>query len=197
MFDSAAPAYAYFIPGASTGLTADPLAAGPAQRLRKSGPWAEREGNANGKSGVIVTHPNCGPIPDTVPWTECEDGLLFRCAVPPDLAHVGRESAPDNVDVKLICGKTVSIALALEAPRQFMMSKRMLGGPVGDFSKIVEEVSLVKEGEQYPTDLVIRFITAALAECYRITPEILDAMGIISDKDILPLWEAAMALGPK
>jgi hypothetical protein len=190
-------AYRYFIPGLVTGLNANPMADPKVARLVKAGPWQESAGTVDGKSGIFLKHAAAETPKDSTPWITTDDDLMFQCETPPTLADVARTECPAASTVALASGAYVSVALAVEAPRVYLFGSRAAGAPVGEFSKAIAEAAMVEAGQNFPVELVERVVIHAIGECYHTTAEILNAMGIITTRDIKPLWESISGADPK
>ena len=193
-------AFSYFLPGAAISLTQGVFDNPCADPLRVLGDVTGYGTLANGTKGVEVVLAG-QPRPDqSVPWTSLPGrDMLFRCdGTKPTWKDLARGTIPPAVDVRLACGQTVSIALALESPRKMTFS----GGAKAtewatDLPKIANRIYSIKPDESLPTELMGALMVAALQPCYRLTPEILDAMDVMTDEDFYTIYFTTVGQSPK
>jgi hypothetical protein len=193
-------AFSYFLPGAAISLTQGVFDNPCAEPLRVLGEVTGYGTLANGIKGVEVVLAG-QPRPDqSVLWTALPGrDMLFRCdGTKPTWKDLARGTIPPSVDVKLACGQTVSIALALESPRKLKFS----GGTKADdwataLPKLANRIYELKEGDPLPIELMGELMVAALQPCYRLTPEILDAMDVLTTEDFYTIYFASLGQSPK
>ncbi len=193
-------AFSYFLPGAAVALTQGVFDNPCAAPLRVLGDVTGYGTLANGIKGVEVVLAG-QPRPERdVPWGAIPGkDMLFRCdGVKPTWKDLARGTIPPSTTVRLACGQTVSIALALESPRKMKFS----GGAkaedwASELPKIARRVYDLKEGDPLPTELMGELMLAALQPCYRLTPEILDAMDVLTTEDFYTIYFACLGQDPK
>lgn len=193
-------AFSYFLPGAAVSLTQGVFDNPCAAPLRVLGDVTGYGTLANGIKGVEVVLAG-QPRPDqSVPWTAIPGkDMLFRCdGTKPTWKDLARGSIPPSTEVRLKCGQTVSIALALESPRKMKFS----GGTridewATELPKIVDFIYKLKEGDPLTAEVMGALMIAALQPCYRLTPEILDAMDVLTTEDFYTIYFATVGQDPK
>jgi hypothetical protein len=193
-------AFSYFLPGAAVSLTQGVFDNPCAAPLRTLGDVTGYGTLANSERGVEVTLAGAPRPEQSLPWTAIPgQTMLFRCdSVKPTWKDVARASIPPAVDVRLKCGHTVSVALALESPRKMRFS----GGPKADawaseLPELANKIYSLKDGDGLSIELMGAFMLAALQPCYRITAEILDAMDILTTDDFYTIYFASLGQDPK
>lgn len=202
-------AIAYWCPGvAPTAAYESPQFA----RILLAGPWHFVPHPQGGTLAVWADFPAKGQqasrlVDSYAAPVDCGDGLHFlgpKGKV--DLYDYARDDRT-GTDLRLVCGKTVSIPCAVIQHRQFKAAPgagRRLGGPVTEYGALAVRLLERAEkenvlGEEDPE--LARLIALAFAQCYRVTPELLDAAHCFALDDVDPLlgviwWGDPKALSP-
>jgi hypothetical protein len=155
---------------------------------------------------VLITSPgsprSLDAYADPVP-VEGVEGLEF---LPPltagSLYDYAREDVHGGVDVRLACGITVSIPVALTQHRQIRLSgpRPTIGDPVTEYGRLAvkthresEEIHGIQQG--HPD--VGRLLVLAISQHYAVTAHMIDALQVLSVDDILPIMGAVWHGDPK
>lgn len=175
-----------------------------------AGPWLYVQHPQGGTLAFLKDFPEVGTNGPRSPDQygeprEVEPGVFY---LPPlvlgdfyDTARADRT----GVDVKLACGRTVSIPCAIVQHRQFRVGRGVsgtrLGRPVteyGDLACRLLEQAAKNRGIDVEDDADLwRLIALAFGQCYRTTPELLDDFGVIARDDIDNLLGAIWYGDPK
>jgi hypothetical protein len=193
-------AFSYFLPGAVVSLTQGVFANPCAEPLLPLGDVTGYSSSANGKPGVEVVLAGAQRPARETPWMAVTGkDMLFRCdGVKPTWKDLARANVPPCAEVKLACGQTVSVALALESPRKMRFS----GGSraedwASELPRLARKVAELTDQDPLHTELMGALMLAALQPCYRLTPEILDAMDILTTEDFFTIYFGCMGQTPK
>lgn len=174
-------------------------------RILPAGPW----------SVVSYSHPFAGvgalawwsdcaqPEPPAGAWTTSPDGLLYAPpATLPTQAELAKAHGPRGIDVTLASGVVVTMPLASLAPRKLSLTRATTGEYADAYGRLAYQVreKLTAAGAGGIDILdpdVITLVATGLGLAYRVTPELLDDLGWLSDVDIDPLLCALMGSDPK
>jgi hypothetical protein len=166
------------------------------------GPWCySLDGD-----GVICTHPGeprsseayGQPVP-----VDGVDGLFF---LPPmgasSLYDYARPDVHGGVDLRLACGLTVSIPVALVQHRQLLIGGRkpVAGDPVTEYGRLAARLyasASGSDGLQMDDPTLGRLLILALAQHYRVTAHMIDHLGVLSVDDVDPILGAVWCGDPK
>jgi len=154
------------------------------------------------------------------------DGVVFYPPIDPSSLALGsllRKGVPYPMEpVALSLGGSVSVPVASAAPRAVSFRTRVttgeqkgalfsravisarafdalatLTGKNPDAARSAELEASIAEAEIAAVEAAVELIEAALIAAYHVTPELLDAMGLITDADLIPLSCAIIGLGGK
>lgn len=182
------------------------------QRILYAGPWRFVAHPQGGALAIWGDYPAKGQQASTSPDDygqprDCGDGLwYYPPKVVPDFWDLAR---PDRsgIDLKLICGKTVSLQVATTAHRQFKLGrgvKDRLGDPITEYGRLAVKLLEKARAEKFLGEgdpELARLIELAFGQCYRCTPELMDDTSVFAQDDIDPVlgviwWGDPKALSP-
>lgn len=128
----------------------------------------------------------------------------------PDIYDLARENIQDCIDVTMVSGKTLSIAVYLSSPRIVNFTNNTIEEYSTKFGKLAEKVihSFIANAdtndEEYigPTDAeVAETVFLSISACYRVTKDLLTQMNreypLISTTDFYNIIQAIGDLDPK
>ncbi len=182
------------------------------QRILYAGPWKFVSHPQGGAMAIWGDWPEKGQQCSTSPDAygeprDCGDGLwYYPPKVTPDFWDLARGDRT-GVDLKLSCGKTISVQVATSQHRQFRISPgpvERLGDPITEYGlkaiQLLEKARKENRLDDEDPDLW-RVIALALGQCYRSTPELTDDTRIFARDDIDSIlgviwWGDPKALSP-
>jgi hypothetical protein len=198
---------AYFAPG----VRAAPAAEIPAfRRLLPAGPWAVTAAEhpaGQGGRGSLAWQLAPGETPAVVPdvrawaWRACPDGLWYGSGGGlPSQASLAREAAPPGVDLVLGGGTTLTIPLAVAAPRLIDFGAGGIGEPATELGRLAYRIYdrlTAEQGIGLADPDLHRLVLLAVQASYRVTEELLTDLGWISTVDLDPIVCAIFGTHPK
>jgi hypothetical protein len=192
---------AYFIPGKQSVDVAREMP--ELQRILPAGPWATALwAHPSQGWGVLAWWADCAqPEPAPEQWRQCQDGLWYARA--PRLAtqeQLAKPNMPPAIDVQLASGRTISVPMALVAPRKLRFGAQTVGDYATEFGQLAHQLhSAILAGTDMPQThpLILGTMLRALELAYRVTDEILDDLEWLTDADVDPIICAVMGLDPK
>jgi hypothetical protein len=119
----------------------------------------------------------------------------------PHVHDLAREDKGDGVEVSLACGITLTIPVALITHRQFRVTgSDRIGDPISEYGRLASRLfdhARTHDGLQLDHPELPRLIALAVGQRYRVTPHLLDSLGIIAAEDVDPILCALWVGDPK
>ncbi len=170
-------------------------------RIMAAGPWQFRDYDHDGKHGVIAQWKGVTEESYGTPRL-CSDGLwYFPAGAALTIASLAKDNVPTGIDVDLSTGVTLTIPLALAAPRLLTFGDDDgLGAPASEFATLADQV-FERLRKKEPVTLrdkdVRRLVVLAVQQSYRVTDEVLTELRWITTLDVDPILCAIMGSDPK
>lgn len=169
-------------------------------RLACAGPWQFTDWRHEGVRGVLAQWKGAeAGVEQYGAPRKCADGLLYfpskRPLTQPELAKRG---VPKGIDVLTSRGVTLTIPLAVAAPRMLAFDgPDVVGDLASEYGALAAKVfdDMVAKRPIADADIV-RLIALAIGESYRVTPEALSDLRWITTSDIDPILSAMMGADP-
>lgn len=191
--------YAYQLEGGNTlDAAEDPRIAS----LLCGGPWAYSLDGA----GVLITRPGAPRTFESYGPPQPVDGVEGLAFLPPlgtpSLYDYARPDVHGGADVRLACGLTVSIPVALVQHRQLLLggNRPTTGDPVTEYGRLAAQLharSLADGGVPMDDPALGRLLVLALAQHYAVTAQMIDFLAVLSVDDVDPILGAVWCGDPK
>lgn len=169
--------------------------------IAHAGPWMYRN-HPNG--GTIATWEDVSHNLDGFQEPrQVVDGLFYLA--PKEIPHIHdliRSGGKGGVDVKLACGVTITVPMALSQHRQLRLGRGVerYSDPVTEYGRLASDIlARVKEANGLPEDDpdMLRLIELAINQRYRCPAELFDDMRLFAPEDMDPLLGAIWCGDPK
>lgn len=168
--------------------------------IEHAGPWTY---SAHPSGGTLATWPGCSLLPDDYrPPRQVSDRLHYLAPLTlPNLYDLARPIGGGCV-VTLACGLQVEIPVAIISHRQLRLSPgaERYGDPVTEFGRLAMRLldqAKLENGLPDSSPDLLRLLTLAFSQRYRVTAELLDDLGIIASEDTDQVLAAVWCGDPK
>lgn len=123
----------------------------------------------------------------------------IRPKVPNKIDDLAKADVPENINVSLNSGVTLSIPLAMNAPRNWSFRKKQWARTCTKFGELAYD--LIEKAQHNPEKITDEelgeLILRAIQECYRVTEDVLDDMNWVSSLDFMNIATAIGGVDPK
>lgn len=169
--------------------------------IQPGGPWSYWSHPAGGT--LAVWSDAASHTPEGYRAPEDIGGGLHYCG-PLELPHLHDLARPvtGGTDVRLACGLTITVPVALVEHRQLRLGNRgpRVGAPVTEYGRLaamLRDRAAAEGGVPSDDADLLRLLTLAVAQCYRVTADLLDDLGVLAASDTDSLLGAIWCGDPK
>ena len=187
---------AYYHPDVAPGNAKE---SGAFAAIQCAGSWSYTGHNG----GTLAIRPGFSAVRDSYgAEREATGGLTYwGPLVVPGIYDLARPDSVAGVDVRLSCGLVISVPHALVQHRQLRLGgSGGMGAPVTEYGRIagkLHEHARVSGGIAMDSPELARLLTLAVAQCYEVTADLLDDLGILCAEDVDAILGAAWCGDPK